>query len=132
MKTLALLLLVPALCCAAPLPAQNIANMVAQSEAVMNAGLCQVANDTQDYQNETIAVLLPAPVGLRRILRNDYNWIRNTGYERNPKTGRYLMSERIEEACSADALSGRCLAVRSYWSQLPLSAKQPGKGVKAR
>jgi hypothetical protein len=110
------LLLVPALVCAAPLPAERIASMVAQSEYVMANGLCAVANDTKDYGSETIVVVLPKPVGPRRILLNDYNWIRAAAYEKGP-SGRYVMSERIEEACQADALSGRCLAARSYWSQ---------------
>jgi hypothetical protein len=113
---------------AAPLPAESIANMVAQSEYVMGAGLCAVANDTKDYGAETVTVVLPKPVGVRRILKNDYNWIRSAGYAKG-KSGRYVMSERIEEACMADALSGRCVAARSYWSQQPLAVRPPGPGV---
>jgi hypothetical protein len=101
---------------AAPLPARNIAAMVAHSEAVMSAGLCVVANDTKDYGSETLTVVLPKPVGVRKILKNDYNWIRSAGYAKG-KSGKFLMSERIIEACSVDALSGRCLAARSYWRQ---------------
>ncbi len=111
-----LLALVATSAAAAPLPAHKIANMVAQSEYVMGKGLCIVANDTKDYGAETLTVILPAPVGARKILRNDYNWIRSAGYAKGA-SGRFVMSERIEEACQADALSSRCLAARSYWSQ---------------
>ncbi len=115
---LPLLALVATSAAAAPLQANKIANMVAQSEYVMGNGLCAVANDTKDYGTETILVILPKPVGPRRILLNDYNWIRSSGYAKG-KSGRFVMSERIEEACQADALSGKCLAARSYWSQQP-------------
>jgi len=117
-----LLLLALTLCAsaaaAAPLPADRIANMVAQSEYVMSRGLCAVANDTKDYGTASILILLPD--GPRRILINDYNWIRAAGYAKG-KSGRFVMSERIEEACQADALGSRCIAARSYWSQLPVS-----------
>lgn len=101
---------------AEPLPARAIANMVAQSEEVMAAGLCAVANDSKDYKSETVLIVLPAPVGPRRILKNDYTWIRSAGYAKAP-SGRFLMSERIKEACESDALGGRCLAARSLWRQ---------------
>lgn len=111
---------------AEPLPADRIANMVAQSEWVMEQGLCQVANDPNDYGSATLAVVLPRPIGVRRISRNTYNQFRNLGYEKAP-SGRYAMSEFIEQTCGADALSDGCLAARSFWSQEPFHA--PGNGV---
>jgi hypothetical protein len=95
----------------------------------MSQGLCAVANDTKDYGAQMLTVILPQPVGVRRILRNDYNWIRSAGYAKG-KSGKFVMSERIIEACSVDALSGRCIAARSYWSQQP--GKKPGNGVKTK
>lgn len=116
-------------CMAAPLPAASIAAMVEQSESVMSRGLCAVANDPKDYGGEVMTVLLPRPVGARKILRQDYEWIRSAGYAKG-KSGLYVMSERINEACSTEATSSRCLAARSYWSQQP--AHKPGRGVVAR
>ena len=115
--TLCLALLCVSALRADPLPQQNIANMVARSDAVMDAGLCVVANDTSTPPGATITLLLPQPVGPRRILVADYNWIRAAGYLTNPATGRWVMSERIEQACTADALSSRCFAARSLWKQ---------------
>lgn len=114
---------------AEPLPPQAVSNMVDQIGYVMDQRLCAVANDTRDYGTQTMLVLLPAPVGRRLILVNDYNWFRNTGYTPGVQH-KYLMQDRAE-ACSVDALSGRCLAMRSYFSQLPLADHPPGPGVKA-
>jgi hypothetical protein len=116
MKLIALALFLAAgIASADPLPASSIANMMAQSEDVMSRGLCAVANDQADYKGETVVLVLPAPIGVRRVLRNDYNWVRNAGYAKAP-SGLFLMTERIKEACSGDALIGRCLAVRSLWN----------------
>lgn len=116
---------------AAPLPEDRIAGMASQIDFVMNAELCAVANDTQDYANKTLLVVLPPPTGPRRILVNDYNWMRNTGYAKTP-AGEWLMTERMRESCGTDALGGRCLAFRSYFSQFPVSTRPPGKGVPIR
>lgn len=119
MKSLLACLLACSVAQAAPLPADAIANMVAQSEAVMRTGVCAVANDGKVYTTQAIVLLLPAPIGARRILRSDYEWIRSAGYAKGA-SGRFVMSERIEKACQADAFGSRCLAARSLWSQKPL------------
>ena len=129
-KTIVALLWLAALAAhSAPLPPIDIDAMVAQIETVMTAGLCAVANDTADHGIETITLILPAPVGVRKILVNDYNWMREPGYAK-ASSGRFVMSERAVEACSADALSGRCLAFRSYWVRKFPSVQRPGAGVR--
>ena len=131
MKTLTLSLLFAASCAhAAPLPQLEIDAMAAQIEDVMGQGLCAVANDTVDHGTETITLLLPAPVGVRRILVNDYNWMRSPAYSKAPN-GMFVMSERAREACGADALGGRCLAFRSYWQRVFPSVQRPGAGVRS-
>lgn len=113
---------------AAPLAPEKIAGMASQIDTVMNAKLCAVANDTKDYGGETVLVVLPKPVGARRILKNDYHWMRNTGYDKT-KAGEWLMTYRMRAACKADGEGGRCIAFRSYFSQFPVSARAPGDGV---
>ncbi len=108
-----LLLLLPSLAFAAPLPEKSISSMMAQSEYVMSQGVCQVANG--DTASGTVILILPAPVGVRRISRADYNWIKEVGYQKG-SSGLFLMTERIQEACSQDALNSRCIAARSLWN----------------
>lgn len=131
MKTLLVLLLLVALdsADARPLNEAAIAGMVSQSEAVMGAGVCQIANDTTVYTNETIVVALPAPVGSRRILVKDYNWFRAAGYKRNA-SGLYEMSARVKSACRSNEVGGRCLGARAYFPQVPVEVRPPGNGVK--
>lgn len=82
----------------------------------MACGACQVQRDQAKYTTETILLLLPPPVGARRIFVTDYNWIRNAGDTKAP-SGHFLMSERIEQACAADWSGSACIAARALWRQ---------------
>jgi hypothetical protein len=120
---LTLLVLVCQQCLAAPMPDQNIANMVAQNEDVMKYGVCAVANAKNTAKGAKEAILLPD--GLHIVPSAEVEPIRGAGYGKNKKTGRFTMSEAIEKACKKDRDSGGCIYARSRWSQLPLSQHRP-------
>lgn len=89
------------------------ANMVAQCEEVMRCEICRVANDVSTPATKIVSYLdAQGKPQARRVLAADYDYIRNTGYEKTSQ-GKFLMCERVakvmrrpksEQAAGARAL----------------------------
>ena len=99
---------------AEPAPRDAVEKMAAQSEFVMNCGLCRVV--TGPSATTSLTLIFPPPVGVRIIDPVDYNWLKDAG-EKKAVSGRYVMTERIIEACTANWSGNRCLAFRSMFRQ---------------
>ena len=87
-------------------PPGAIDKMVAQSEFVMNCGVCQVLRDPTVYQTNAMTLLLPPPVGARTILIADYNYIRAATAMNWDRVACSVMSERIKAGMSSENWSG--------------------------
>ena len=115
---------------AAPLAPEKIAGMVAQNDAVMAGGVCFVANREEASARATELILLGGKAF--RVSSREVDAVRSVDYEKNPRTGRYRMSEAIEKACRKDEATGGCIYARSRWQTVPPSVSPPGRGAIAR
>ena len=95
-------------------PPGAVEKMAAQSEFVMNCGLCRVVIGPS--ATASLTIIFPPPVGVRVIQPVDYNWLKDAG-QIKAASGLYVMTERITEACTANWSGDRCIAFRSMWRQ---------------
>lgn len=109
MKRFLILAFLPLLAWAAPTD-----NMVLQCSQVMDAGVCRVALDPNDYPGDTIVFLLNDG-SVRRVRKEVYLAVRALGFKKDAQ-GRWLMCSQILTDC-AQWDSERCLAQRALWRQ---------------
>lgn len=91
--------------------------MVAQCEEVMRCNLCRVANDKSEPGATKLVTYLDdrGKAQSRRVSIADYDYIRDTGYEKT-KDGRFLMCVRVAEVMK-DPTSVRAMGARALFSQ---------------
>ena len=70
-------------------PPGAVEKMAAQSEFVMNCGLCRVVIGPS--ATASLTIIFPPPVGVRVIQPVDYNWLKDAG-QIKAASGLYVMT----------------------------------------